>query len=65
MRNDDFLDFLMYIDLPSGTLLGDLTTYRLCKCDFPSRKFWKELVNFEKILVLSDGFEHVVGGVLF
>lgn len=65
MRNEDFLDFLRCIKLPRGTLLGDGTTYRLCKSDFPARKFRKELDSFEKILVLSDGYEHVVGGVLF
>lgn len=65
MRNEDFLDFLRYITLPRGTLLGDGTTYCLEKQDFPPRKFRQELDSFEKILVLSDGNLHVVGGVLF
>lgn len=65
MRNEDFLDFLRYIKLPCGTLLYDGTTYRLGKQDFPPRKFRQELDSFEKILVLSDGDYHVVGGVLF
>ena len=65
MRNEDFLDFLRYIKLPRGTLLEDGTTYRFCKSDFPPRKFRQELDTFEKILVLSDGLGHVVGGVLF
>ena len=65
MRNEDFLDFLRYIKIPRGRLLGDGTTYRLCNSDFPPRKFRQELDSFEKILVLSDGFGHVVGGVLF
>ena len=65
MRNEDFLDFLRYIKLPRGILLGDGTTYKLEKQDFPPRKFRRELEAFEKILVLSDGFDHVVGGVLF
>lgn len=33
--------------------------------DFPPRKLKKELEGFEKILVLSDGMNNVVGGVLF
>ena len=65
MRNEDFLDFLRYIKLPRGTLLSDGTTYRLGKQDFPPRKLRQELDSFEKILVLSDGNLHVVGGVLF
>ena len=65
MRNEDFLAFLRYIKLPRGTLLSDGTTYRLGKGDFPPRKFRQELDSFEKILVLSDGNRHVVGGVLF
>ena len=65
MRNEDFLDFLRYIKLPRGILLGDGTTYKLEKQDFPPRKFRSELEAFEKILVLSDGRDHVVGGVLF
>lgn len=65
MRNEDFLDFLRYIKLPRGILLVDGTTYCLEKQDFPPRKFRQELDSFEKILVLSDGNLHVVGGVLF
>ena len=65
MKNEDFLAFLRYIKLPRGTLLSDGTTYRLGKEDFPPRKFRQELDSFEKILVLSDGNLHVVGGVLF
>lgn len=65
MRNEDFLDFLRYIKLPRGMLLNDGTTYRLGKEDFLPRKFRHELDAFEKILVLSDGNLHVVGGVLF
>ena len=65
MRNEDFLDFLRYIKLPRGTLLRDGTTYRFTKEDYPPRKFREELASFEMILVLSDGSNHVVGGVLF
>lgn len=39
MRNEDFLDFLRYIKLPRGILLGDGTTYRLKKQDFPPLQF--------------------------
>lgn len=35
------------------------------KKNFPPRKFKNDLDAFEKILVLSDGESHVVGGVLF
>ncbi len=65
MTNDTFLEILRYIRLPCGTLLHDGTTYRLEKQDFPPRKFRVELDAFEKMLVLSDGNYHVVGGVLF
>lgn len=65
MRNDDFIELLHYIKLPCGTLLCDGTTYRLGKEDYPPRKLKKELEYFEKILVLSDGMDNVVGGVLF
>ena len=65
MRNEEFLDLLRYIKLPRGVLLDDGTTYRLGKKDFPPRKFRQELDSLEKILILSDGNLHVVGGVLF
>ena len=65
MRNEDILDFLRYIKLPRGVRLRDGTTYRLGRHDFPPRKFREDLDDFEKILVLSDGDYHVVGGVLF
>ena len=65
MTNDKFIEILRYIRLPRGTLLYDGTTYRLCRQDFPPRKFREDLRMFEKMLVLSDGNDHVVGGVLF
>lgn len=65
MTNETFINILRYIRLPRGTLLRDGKTYRLEKKDFPPQKFKQELTDFEKILVLSDGFDHVVGGVLF
>lgn len=65
MTNDKFIEILRYIRLPRGTLLYDGTTYRLCRQDFPPRKFRDDLRMFEKMLVLSDGNDQVVGGVLF
>lgn len=65
MRNEDFLAILQYIKLPCGTLLRDGVTYRLGKQNFPIDRFSDELDSFDKILVLSDGNNHVVGGVLF
>lgn len=65
MRNDDFMFFLKSLKPPCGVLLCDGTTYRLEKKDFLHGKLRKELDAFEKILVLSDGNYHVVGGVLF
>lgn len=65
MKNNTFTDILRYIKLPCGTLLSDGTTYRLERADFPTQKFRKDLELFEKMLVLSDGKNNVVGGVLF
>ena len=65
MRKEVFQSILLYIKLPCGTLLRDGVTYCLGKQDFPTGKFSEELESFEKILVLTDGNNHVVGGVLF
>ncbi len=67
MTDDDFVYVLKHIQLPLGELLPDGRTYRVTVPDFahldnPSREV---LMNFEKMLVLSDGEGKVVGGVLF
>ena len=67
MRNDDFEELLRRIKLPMGILLDDETTFRIEEPLFSQlgRKAIRELTNFEKFLVLSDGCLNVVGGVLF
>ena len=67
MTDDDFDYVLRHVQLPMGELLSDGRTYRVTEPDFvhlddPSRD---ALMNFEKMLVLSDGNGHVAGGVLF
>ena len=64
MRNEDFIGVLRQIKLPRGVVLGDGTSYRLNKQDFPCTGH-NELEMFEKFLILSDGCFNVVGGILF
>ena len=67
MRNSDFEELLRKIKLPMGVLLADGKTFRIEEPLFHlfGKTAVKELTNFEKFLVLSDGKLNVVGGVLF
>lgn len=66
MSNDDFMDFLRVVPLPYGRQLGDNTTFLLTKAKtWAWHKKWPELKDFNRVLVLSDGKNTVVGGVLF
>ena len=67
MTPENFQYVLTHLSLPLGKLLADGTTYRLTDTDFHAldERSQKALSLFEKMLVLSDGHDHVVGGILF
>ena len=58
---------LKHLPLPLGTVLKDGTTYRITEKDFPAldERSRAALRIFEKMLALTDGKGHVVGGILF
>lgn len=69
MTMEAFDCILRHITLPIGKLLEDGRTYRLSlsegDIEIQDEEAWKMLGYFDKLLVLSDGEGHVVGGVLF
>jgi hypothetical protein len=67
MTDEMFVSILKSIKLPLGELLYDGTTYRVTYKYFNvfNAKQRQNLCDFEKFLVISDGNENVVGGVLF
>ena len=67
MTKETFENILRSVKLPCGTLLKDGKTYRIEKPDFPDYTENGEdpLMMFDFFLALSDGKDHVVGGVLF
>lgn len=67
MKEEVFEEILHGVQLPSGVLLSDNSTYRITSNDFCNikSKHRKELSNCEKILVITHNQEFVVGGILF
>lgn len=67
MQAHVFDELLRHVKLPLGTLLCDGKTYRISSDDFKQvyPKHLSELVNIDKFLVLTNGHDIVVGGVLF
>lgn len=67
VKNDVFEDILRRIKLPFGVLLTDRSTYRIIPADFTQIPacYTRELPWITKILILTDGQDTVVGGVLF
>lgn len=67
MKEEVFEEILQCIELPLGELLQDGTTYRVTSKDFNKifTQHIKELSEFDKFLVLTNGQQIVVGGILF
>lgn len=67
MKEEVFEEILRCIKLPLGELLEDDSTYRITSKYFNkiTTKHIKELDEFDKFLVLTNGELVVVGGILF
>lgn len=67
MKDEVFEEILRCVKLPLGELLQDGSTYRITSKDFNKfdTKHIKELCDFDKFLVLTNGQLIVVGGILF
>ena len=67
MEKEAFEEILQCIELPLGKLLSDDRTYRITSKEFnkiPTNQI-KKLCDYNKFLVLSNGQQVVVGGILF
>ncbi len=63
MTSATFEDILQnQIKLPMGELLEDGTTYFLGEKEC---SMFPDLREFERLLIISDGSDHVLGGILF
>lgn len=67
MKEEVFEKILQCVKLPLGELLSDGSTYRITSKEFNkiATKQIEELHNFDKFLVLTNGQQVVVGGILF
>lgn len=67
MKEEVFEEILQCIELPLGELLSDGCTYRITSKEFNkiATKHIDELRQFNKFLVLTNGQQVVVGGILF
>ena len=67
MKEEVFEEILRCIKLPLGKLLKDGSTYLITSKEFIKigTKQIEELGNFDKFLVITNGQQIVVGGILF